>query len=159
MICRFCRATAVNWTLREGMSTGSTHFMLAGNFCDQRRLPFEEKLCKQSSIVPTRIVFSLRINPTAWKVGKKAGIELETGKSLLFCADTISLYQRTYRMCQHRIFWVLLYPIGCSYFRPKVYSIFHRPFLMENAKMIKEPWISIKRMKGFFAALSYSLAT
>ena len=67
MICRFSRATAVSWTLLEGMSTGSTHFILAGNFCDQRRLPLDEKLCKQSSIVPTKMVFSRRINPTAWK--------------------------------------------------------------------------------------------
>ena len=137
MICRFCSATAVNWTLREGMSTGSTHFMLAGNFCDQRRLPFEEKLCKQSSIVPTRIVFSLRINPTAWKVGKKAGIESETGKSLLFCADTISLYQRTYRMCQHRIFWVLLYPIGSRTLGLKCIRFFTVPFWWKMLKWSK----------------------
>ena len=64
--CLFSRATAVNWTPLDGMSIDSRHLILAGNFCDQIRLPLELKHCKQSSIVATKINFSRRISPTAW---------------------------------------------------------------------------------------------
>ena len=88
MICRLSRATAVNWTLLEGISTDSKHLMLAGIFCDQIRFPFDEKLCKQSSIVPTIMVFSRRINPTAYKV-----------KNYIF--SLIAVWSKCHKSCLH----------------------------------------------------------
>ena len=148
MICRFCRATAVNWTLREGMSTGSTHFMLAGNFCDHRRLPFEEKLCKQSSIVPTRIVFSLRINPTAWK--KKPGLNQRRRANRFFLCWHDKLVSKNLSYVLESIFWVVLYPIGSRTWGLKCIRFFTVPFWW---KMLKWSKNHESPSKGFLRGL------
>lgn len=39
--CLFSRATAANWTPRDGISNGSRHLTFAGNFWDQILFPLE----------------------------------------------------------------------------------------------------------------------